>query len=103
MEQPLLEPQPSKMLTLAMLVLMTLSVTGYSIVAPFMPLQLTLKGFTSAQMGLVMGIYSLSSIVASPLMPRVIGLCGRRMPVFLGSAFLSTAFFGFAFIDLLEF
>mgnify|MGYP002634560753 CR=1 FL=1 len=59
-------------LTIYIFVLMILSVACYSVISPFMPVQIVQKGVDSILMGYIMGIFSFGLIFVSPIMPWVI-------------------------------
>lgn len=89
-------------LTVYILISMILSVSGYSIVAPFMPVELVKKGVDEGVMGMIMGIYSIGLIVGSPIMSTIIRKLGRRLPIIIGCLSLAIAYIAFALIAFIE-
>jgi hypothetical protein len=55
-----------------MFMVFTLSISCYSVIAPFMPLEIVKKGADENVIGWIIGVYSLAMIVVSPFMIYVI-------------------------------
>ena len=74
-------------LTAAMFTVHIFSSSVYSIVAPFMPLELAKKQINEAYSGYIFGAFSLAFIFGSPCMSSLIQAWGRKFTL-IGSCFL---------------
>ena len=61
-----------------MVVATVIANAGYSIIAPFMPVELAKKEISSTVTGSIFAIYSLASIVAGPFIVKLMQKVGRR-------------------------
>lgn len=89
-------------LTVQMFTLFTLSVSCYSVIAPFMPLEIVKKGVDENVMGWIIGVFSLALIIVSPFMSYVIDRIGRRNPIIYGSLMLGICFWMFTLVHQIE-
>jgi MFS family permease len=89
-------------LTVQMFTLFTLSVSCYSVIAPFMPLEIVKKGVDENVMGWIIGVFSLALILVSPFMSYVIDRIGRRNPIIYGSLMLGISFWMFTLVHYIE-
>lgn len=74
----------------------------YSVIAPFMPLLFKKRGIEETVIGYVIGIYSLSMIIISPLMGSIINKIGRRKPILIGALLMGFSFQIFALSTYIE-
>ena len=88
--------------TISMFTIFTLSVSCYSVIAPFMPIEIVKKGVDESVVGWIIGVYSLASIIVAPVMSWIIQRVGRRNPIIFGSFLLGVSFEMFAVINYVE-
>jgi MFS family permease len=88
--------------TISMFTIFTLSVSCYSVIAPFMPIEIVKKGVDESVVGWIIGVYSLASIIVAPVMSWIIQRVGRRNPIIFGSFLLGISFEMFAVINYVE-
>lgn len=88
--------------TISMVTIFTLSVSCYSVIAPFMPIEIVKKGVDESVVGWIIGVYSLASIIVAPVMSWIIQRVGRRNPIIFGSFLLGISFEMFAVINYVE-
>jgi MFS family permease len=79
-------------LTVQMFLLFTLSISCYSVIAPFMPIEIVKAGVDESVMGWIIGVYSLALITVSPFMNFIIDRVGRRYPIIFGTLMLGISF-----------
>ena len=61
--------------------------SAYSSIAPFFPLEALRKGIAEGLIGFIFSIYSVSKVIASPLIAQMMGKTGRK-PILLGGLLL---------------
>jgi MFS family permease len=88
--------------TISMFTIFTLSVSCYSVIAPFMPIEIVKKGVDESVMGWIIGVFSLALILMAPVMGWIIERVGRRNPIIFGSFLLGVSFEMFAIIHYIE-
>ena len=96
------EPAMFSGIVALIMLLTTISNSTYTIIAPFLPLELVRKEVSETLSGYIFAIYSLSIIFGSPLMCSVIQKVGRRTTITLGSALMGVTFIVFGLIGHIE-
>ena len=88
--------------TISLFTIYTLSVSCYSVIAPFMPIEIVKKEVDESVMGMIIGVFSLALILMAPFMGWIIERVGRRNPIIYGSFLLGFSFEMFAVIHYIE-
>ena len=79
-----------------------ISAQGYALIAPFLPLEFTLKGVDPAVVGFIFAIYSSGFIINSVVAGMVVSRFGTTNLIACGTIVMGTSFFLFGFIEYME-
>jgi MFS family permease len=79
-----------------------LSCACYSVIAPFMPVEMRRKGVDDVMRGYIIAVFSLVVIFGSSAMGFGIQKLGRRVPMYTGSLLLTVSFWAYALISDVE-
>ena len=77
-----------------------LSNSWYSLVVPFLPLELKLWGVDISVIGYIFWMYSVAVIIGSPIIGRIMTTVGRKKILVCGLFFMGFAMIGFGIIPL---
>ena len=79
-----------------------ISNSAYALIAPFLPLEFKDAGISGQMIGLMVAIYSVAVIIASPFVGKTVVYVGRTNMISLGIAIMGLAFIFFGFIPSME-
>lgn len=102
-----MEPEKTQDLRFGPLVISILGITAlsnsaFSIIAPFLPIEVENKHIDSSWMGYIFSIYSVAVVIGSPLVEKMVPILGRRNIVQLGMLLMGTSFIIFGQLDQCE-
>jgi MFS family permease len=83
---------------LAILAILILANSGYSIIAPFLPLQFKEKGINPAWVGSIFSTYSIAVIFNSPRVAGYIKLYGRRTLIQMGTFLMGVSIIAYGLL-----
>lgn len=83
---------------LGLIITQLLSLSIYSLLAPFYPSEAKHKEISGIIIGLVFSSYPLSASISSPLLGKYLGRLGRRKVLFFGCLCNTVAMLGFSLI-----
>ena len=94
-------PEPLKFdsLVISILAITALSNSAFSIIAPFLPIQVEDKNIEQSWMGYIFSIYSVAVIIGSPMVEKLIPCIGRRNIVQAGMLTMGLSFVLFGQLD----
>jgi MFS family permease len=76
--------------------------SAYSSIAPFYPLEATLKGVPESYIGFIFSGYSISMVFVSPLAAKMMNKIGRKKIILTGLLLEGTSMIIFGFIDYID-
>jgi MFS family permease len=77
-----------------------LSNSCYSLIVPFLPLELMKYGIGVSTIGYIFCMYSVAVIIGSPLVGKIMTTVGRKKILIFGLFFMGIAMIGFGIIPL---
>ena len=75
---------------------------GYSVIAPFLPLEYHAKGVSTDYLGLTLSTYALCFATLNPIIGSSLSSIGRKRAILVGSALLTLAFLSFPCVQLIS-
>lgn len=92
----------SNLTLIGVLAITALSNSAYALVAPFLPFEFEKKGISQDVMGYVFSLYSLSIIIASPIIGKSLQSFGRRNFIMFGLILMCFSFVSFGILHLIK-